>query len=93
MAIPPTCMGDAALLQLVEMRDSIRHMDGIVPVEVNSFCERTFFITANIDDSAGGLGMVVSCGLPALGSEEGRAEAKEEDERKSKEALARKVTN
>ena len=90
MAIPPTCMGDAALLQLVEMRDSIRHMDGIVPVEVNSFCERTFLITANMMIPQAGLEWSYHADCLRWDPKKAEREAKEEDERKSKEALAEK---
>ena len=90
MAIPPTCMGDAALLQLVEMRDSIRHMDGIVPVEVNSFCERTFLITANMMIPQAGLEWSYHADCLRWDPKKAEREAKDEDERKSREALAEK---
>lgn len=67
---------------MVALRNAVREAGRATPLEENSFCDNTFTITADIP-CAGGMGS--SCGVPALGPKRAEQEAKDEDERKSKE--------
>lgn len=90
MAVPPIYVGDVTLSRMVALRNAVREAGRATPLEENSFCDNTFTITA--DNVIPCAGMEWDHHAECLRWDPKRAEqeAKDEDERKSKEALAEK---
>ena len=90
MAVPPIYVGDVTLSRMVAQRNAVREAGRATPLEENSFCDNTFTITA--DNVIPCAGMEWDHHAECLRWDPKRAEqeAKDEDERKSKEALAEK---
>lgn len=90
LAVPHTFITAEQLGYLIDLRDSARRFGACKPVFANSFCPQTFIATVRYLAMLAGQEWAQRTSYLQWDPKKAEREARDEDERKSKEALARK---
>ena len=90
LAVPHTFVTAEQLGYLIDLRDSARRFGDCKPVFANSFCPQTFVATVRYLAMFAGQEWAEHASYLRWDPKKAEQEAKDEDERRSKEALAKK---